>query len=685
MIWPRLRNDRAGATLRAAVDLPHAQGEELGIAQFDRNSIFADQGFYVNDQTVRPPPAATAPSPRSIFSADAPSVDAADPAAALFAELLIHAQAETPMALAIVGPPGSGKSSFIASTLARAQAIAQAARSVSASPFVARTLTASADLSALPDDSRRADIAAVLSGALQRALRKAGGGWAKIAEDAGAAGADPQVEARAAAENYDDARKRAEAEARDLEKLRGLRARLSDALLFDTPGSKVDSYARGARARIDFNLRRFGFLDPDSTTSYKQLVGEVAEAGGGAKAVPGLLRAIWGFASQRRLLIWALALGLISIALGAAWDSQASWAPGLREQGAAASSAATFLLTHRWLATFRDAAFWIAALLIAINLWRAWRFAQPLAQGAALLQADVAERGAALDAQIAALSKRVEGLRGESETARRVAEDAAARLARVQASRAPLADLAASDPDERFLEALPQALAAQGETSRLVVALDGFDHFAPEAAARVVATARRLLAAKGVAVIAAFDVDKLASALGRDPGERRARFDRGFQAAWRIEPGSMVDQGRAMASLLGAAAEEPLTPPDGARSMLDEPLTTIEQDLLQRVAPLAGGHPRALKRLLNLYRLARLDSRARPALALMLANEIGGAWADPVVANTAIAEGRDEGHLDPRVLAAARAARAAAPTGALTTSELGAARRLARRFVALDA
>lgn len=639
----------------------------------------------MNDQTVRPTSIATAAPQRAIFAADTPRVDAADPAAALFAELLMHARAETPMALAVVGPAGAGKSSFLASTLARAQAIALAARGVPASPFVERALTARADFSALPDDARRADVAAVLSGALQRAFRKAGGAWGKVAEDAGAAGVDPQVESRAAAESYDEARKRAEAEARDLEKLRGLRGRLSDALLFDTPGSKVDSYARGARSRIDLTLRRFGFVEPDSTLAYKQLVGEVAESGGGAKALPGLLRSVWGFASQRRLLIWALTLSLLSIALGAAWDTQATWAPAMREQGVAANSAASFLLTNRWLATFRDAAFWLAMGLVGLNLWRAWRFAEPLAHGAGLLQADVEERGAALDAQIAALSKRVEGLRVESEAARKSAEDAAVRLARAQASRAPLADLAACDPDERFLEALPHALAAQGEATRLIVAIDGFDHLPPEAGARIVGTARRLLSMRGVAAIAAIDIDRLAPGMGRDPMERRARFDRQFQAAWRIEPASVVEQERAVAGLLGDAPANALAEPDGARSILDEPLTTIESDLLRRVSPLAGGHPRALKRLLNLYRLARMDSGARPALALMLANEVGGAWADPVVVNAAIAEGRDEAQIDARIVSAVRAARAAAPSGGLTTAELNAARRLARRFVALDA
>lgn len=639
----------------------------------------------MNDQTARPSPVAPALPPRSIFAADAPTVDPADPAAALFAELLIHARAETPLALAVIGPAGSGKSSFLGSTLARAEAVAKAARAVPSTPFVAQTLTATADFSGLSPQARPDDVAAILSGALQRALRRAGGAWAKAAADAGAAGADPQVESRAAAEAYDEARKRCEAETRELEKQRGLRARLSDALLFDTPGSKVDSYARGARSRIDATLRRFGYADADSTTSYKQLVGEVAELGGGAKAAPTLLRAIWGFPSQRSLLVWALIFGGLWLGLGAAWTAQASWGPALREQGPAASGLADFLLTHRWLATLREAAFWLAAAMIGLNLWRAWRFARPLSHGAALLQADVAERGAALDAQIAALSKRVDGLRAESETARRAAEDAAQRLARAQSQRAPLADLAATDPDARFLEALPQALAAQGGATRLVVGLDGLDHLPGDAAIRALGDARRLLAAPGLVCLAAFDADRLAAGLGRDPAERRAGFDRLFQAAWRLEPGSPADQEKAVGLLLGAADGEALAAPDGARSILDEPLTTIEQELLRRLAPLAGGRPRALKRFLNLYRLARLASGTRPALALMLAVETGGGWADPIPVNTAIAEGRDDSLADARLVSALRAARAAAPSGALTTAELIAARRLARRFVALDA
>lgn len=637
----------------------------------------------MNDQTVRPSPAATAPAPRSIFSADAAVVDPGDQAAALFAELLMHGGAETPLALAVVGPAGSGKSSFLASALARAQAVAAAARSVPRSPFVARTLTATADLSRLSDEARPAEIAAALSGALQRALRKAGGAWAKAAEDAGAAGADPQAEARAAAEAYDDARKRGEAEGRDLEKLRGLRARLSDALLFDTPGSRVDSYARARRSRIEGDLRRFGYSEGDSTASYKQLVGEVAELGGAAKAAPTLLRAIWGYASQRKLLVRALLLALLWLALGAAWDTQTSWGPTLREQNGG-GQIANFLLTHRWLATFRDLAFWGAVALVGVNLWRAWRFGSPLTRGASLLKADIDERGAALDAQIAALSKRVDAMRSETEAARKAAELAAARQARAQAQRAG-ADLAAVDPDERFLEALPQALAAQGEATRIVVALDGLDHLAPQAAVRALSASARLLAAPGLALIAGFDADRLAPALGGDPGERRARFERLFQAGWRLEPGAPARQEKATAALLAGAPAEALPPPDGARSILDEPLTTIETELLQRVAPLAGGHPRAVKRLLNLYRLGRLASGDRAALALALAAEIGGGWADPAPVNAALNEGREETHADPRLVAAVKAARVASPSGALGVAELLAARRLARRFVALDA
>ena len=114
---------------------------------------------------------------------------------------------------------------------------------------------------------------------------------------------------------------------------------------------------------------------------------------------------------------------------------------------------------------------------------------------------------------------------------------------------------------------------------------------------------------------------------------------------------------------------------------LDEPLTLLEADLLKRVAPIAGGQPRAIKRLLNLYRLARPVVGERPPFALALAAEIGG-WADPTAANAAVAEGRGSDQFDPRLLSAVRAARAASPSGALDAADLAAARRLARRFVA---
>lgn len=635
----------------------------------------------MTDETARP----SAVASPAIFSADVPTAGQSDPAAALFAELLLHARAETPMALAVCGPAGAGKSSFLEAAFARLDQVAQAARGAPESPFVADALAVRVDLSGLPEDARAGDVARTLSRALQRRLRQAGGFWAQAAADAGAAGADPQAEARAAAVAYDETRKRHDAETAELERLRGLRARLSDALLFDTPGSRVDSFARGARSRIDLNLRRFGFGDADSTLAYKQLVGEVAELGGGARAAPSLARAVWAYPNQRRLLIWAGVFFALWIGLGMIWDAQTGWGPALREQGQAGSAATTFLLTHRWLATVRDLAFWLGVGAIVLNLWRAWRFVRPLTQGAGLLAQDVAERGAALDAQIAALSRRVDAMRVETEAARAGAEETAARLARAQASRAPLADLAADDPDERFLEALPRALAARGGVVRLVVGLDGLDHLGADAAARVLSAARRALAAPGVATLAAIDADRLAHGLGRDPAERRERFDRLFQAIWRLEPGAPAEQEKTVAALLGEAAPQPLAAPDGARSILDEPLTTIEQDLLRALAPLAGAQPRSVKRFVNLYRLARLASANRPALALMLASEIGGAWADPVAVNKAIAEARDEdSRADPRVVVAVRAARAATQSGALAGPDLTAARRLARRFVAID-
>lgn len=620
-----------------------------------------------------------AAQPRPVFASDRP-VAAPDRAAALFGELVAHAQAQTPFALAVTGPAGAGKSSFLEAVLTRAEALAAAAKGAARSPFVSRLLAVRVDAA-----GAAADPAGTIASSVERALRRADAEWSQLAAEAGMSLADPHAAAREAGDNFDAVRRRLDDETRDLEAASGRRARLADLLLYETAGSKVDSYARGNRSRLETALRRFGFTEADATVAYKNLVGEVAELGGGAAATPMLLRSLWAFRGQKRLLVVALVFGLIWIGLGLALESQAAWAPALREQGQMGASTVDWLVNRGWLATLRAGALAAAALALALNVWRAIRFATPLLRGARLLKTDMAERAAELDRQIETRASRLAALRREADGARALAEESTRRAGQFAGRNgAPASALAPTAGAETFLAALDEVLVRQGAGARMIIALDGLDRLAPADALATLEAARRLLGARHWALLAAFDPATLGTAMGAVPAARRAAYERLFQAGWRLD-GAVADSGRAMSEVLGASDRPPVAPPppDAARSLLDEPLSANETELLARLAPLAGASPRAIKRFANLYRLARLSTPDRAAVALMLAVETGAPDADAIAVARAVAAGDAEPAGDPRVVDSVRAARHAAG-GDLGVAQLMAARRLARRLAAME-
>lgn len=623
--------------------------------------------------------AAPVQTARPVFSADRPAAAPPDAAAALFAELLAHSGAGAPFALAVSGPAGAGKSSFVESMLARAEALAAAAAARPGGPFLSRLLAVRLDAAAGGGDP-----ASALAQGLELALRRAGGDWAGRAALAAMALADPQAAAREAGARFDAIRRRLDEEARELEEQSGRRARLADLLLYETPGSKIDSYARGNRSRLEQTLRRFGFRSADPTVAYKNLVGEIAELGGPAKATPTLLRSLWAFKGQKRLLVLAVLFVLMWVGLGFAGQTQADWTPWLREQGQTGATLASWLVDRGWLGTLRHVALGGAALALVANVWRALRFTSPLMRGARLLKADVDERAAELDRQIGARRSRLDALRGEAETARRDAEETTQRAAQFAGRAAqPASALAPAAKAETFLAELDAAMAGESD-ARIVVALDGLDALPAADALRLVETATRLLDSPRWALVAAVDPAHLGAAAGESPAARRARFERLFQAAWRLD-GEGFDAARALAQALGRGDEPGAPPPpDATRSRLDEPLSSAETDLLARLAPLAGPTPRAVKRFANLYRIARLQTPDRAAAALMLALETGAPEADAIAIAQALADANPRPDGDPRVVEAVRVARDAAG-GLLTPAQLYAARRLARRLATVEA
>ena len=178
-------------------------------------------------------------------------------------------------------------------------------------PSFGRIVTVPIDAAAISGDAASA-IAAATFTALGR--DNGGGNYAALADEAAHAGADPYQAANKALERHDDARRRLDAERQSRDEVEARRARLVENVLFETPGSRVDAYARGARGQIEARLRRFDLASGDSTANFKNLVRDLAGAGWGSR-VGVVLSAIWGYRSQRRLLLAAVLFFVLAFGL----------------------------------------------------------------------------------------------------------------------------------------------------------------------------------------------------------------------------------------------------------------------------------------------------------------------------------------------------------------------------------
>jgi hypothetical protein len=86
-----------------------------------------------------------------------------------------------------------------------------------------------------------------------------------------------------------------------------------------------------------------------------------------------------------------------------------------------------------------------------------------------------------------------------------------------------------------------------------------------------------------------------------------------------------ADSGRFVARLVGSnamARQHRIV--DAGRSPITDAFSSAETALLAALAPLVGATPRAVKRFLNAYRLARADHAPLAPAALMLAVRLGG-------------------------------------------------------------
>jgi len=573
-------------------------------------------------------PRPTLPGPREpvLFADKADSGDLLGAAEAVrpLAELCLAPDAQTPFLAGIVGPSGAGKSFALHRLVSAIDAIANAAAKVPGGPFLSRIIVASVDAASISGDPASA-LASAAFVALER--ERAGVSYAVLADEAAYATTDPRRGALAAADRLDEVIGRLETERAAREEVEAKRARLPELLLYETPGSRVDSFIRTSRAAIDARLRRFGLGEADTTINYRDLVRDLSSLGAGSQF--GLvLRAIWAYRGQPRLL----ASALIAFLLAFGFDRLR--APGadakLRSLGETFTPIADWIVRHgEWLEWAVDTLIVLGFVALFVNVWRALSFSALLYRGLRILNLDIRERRRELDASLARLERRIAALNVEAEGANKRAEAMTKRAGGSPGpSRAPgpIFLRALESPAKvscEFFAELSRLLSAPGSSAmptpqRLIFAIDNLEALPPAEALRLIQTASALFGPGCVGLVAC-DPAALASGAGGAPN-RRAFEQNLFQVVFDASSVAATDSGRLTARLLTAGEPlAPLNPTDASRSTVGEPLTPGEGALLTALAPLTSGTPRAVKRFHNAYRLARVAPAPRPAIALMLA------------------------------------------------------------------
>lgn len=629
-------------------------------------------------------------APRPVFVSDAAAgPDALGRSAPLarLSELLAHRGAQGPLSIALLGGPGSGKTHALMDVVEGASLLATAALAAPSGPFLPRIVVLrldAADLGQTPEAAIAERLHARLSREYPHVAQRA-------AEDAAHAAADPRQTARALADHVDEARRRLAGERAARDEAATRRARLTETVLYDTPGSQIDAYARGSRGKIEPALRAFGFAGADPTADYKGLVQTLAETGGAGDRLLASLRALWAYQGQKKLITLGLVFFFFSWLLNFMAVDRA-WLDSLQSGGESLKGAANWIVAHiGLLASASRIAQGIGLLCFAMLLWRAWRFAQPLWRGAQLLDIDIEARKTDLDRQIAHHAQRVDALSREADALAERAAEAEKRAGGGGAAIVAPAFMRATPGHtaeaRAYFAALDSISSGDGETkaagvapSRYVIAIDSLDRLPPGRALALLQDVASALARPAFALVTAFDPRHFDALEGA--GVALARVVQTPFALGQVEApgwGDFVEQ------LAGRApARRDQRAPQGT-SRLDLPLAEPETRLLTALAALAGPAPRSVNRLVNAYRLARHDAPDDlAALACQLALAIGGTRTERdmvakalVTSDPASAFAAPEG--GPRVAAALQAA-ASAQGGPVTTASAKRAAAVARMW-----
>jgi hypothetical protein len=629
-----------------------------------------------------PPPAPLQTEP--IFLGD--SADGADVlnAAELvqpLAQLCVTLQVQTPFLAAIAGGSGAGKTFAL-------RRLAQAIGELGASSATAGADSLKRVVLAPVDAGNGVEAPVAIASAAYSALDREPGGvdYAALLDETGHAGGDPHRAASAASERHDDLMRKLEAERAHRDDVEAKRARLADTLLFETPGSRIDVFARARRGMIEARLRRFGLAGSDADASFRNLARDMSTLGAGAR-MGVVLRAIWGYGSQARLIIWAIIAFALAIGLGFLHGAAALAA--IERSGDAFKPVGAWIAEHGgWLDRAAQVLCVLGALAIALNLWRALGFSSLLFRGARMLNHEVRERRRDLDQRATRLNQRVAALTAEAEAAAKRAEAAGQRAGGKASVRAPGPEFlesghAPAAAARAFLAALGGRIghpnAAAPGPDRLIFAIDNLDALSPGAAIAWIDAAQSAIGPGCVGVMA-FDPARLAVTLG-GPRKARRRFGKWLQVTLNLPARDDAGRERFVARLLSTGGHPAPAPDAKLAAALIEPLSSAEATLLAALAPLAVDSPRDAKRFLNAYRLARCSSSPRPVMALMQAVAFADDDTQSVMRDR-LAKGSGElGDVSgPAELVEAVKAARAANNGPISIEDARAAAEIARRY-----
>jgi hypothetical protein len=562
------------------------------------------------------------------------------------AELAVHRDTETPLTIGLLGGPGSGKSFALARLMAMIRALGAASGGSAA--FLDTIFTVTIDGSALAEAP-----AVSLAAALYENLAKA---FPDLAQEAAHAVRDPHLVAREAAERLDSTRRRLDSERQVLAEIESRRARLTESLLFEQPGSQVDAYVRANRTKFESRLEGFG-ITGDAIQNSKSMIRDIAEPGGATARIGAALHALWAFRGQTRLLVTAAVLLLLAFGCDLATIHQIAWLAWLRGLGSneAFVPMANWLEAHiGWLDVGKQAVLAGAAFAVLINLFRATRFLRPLFRGVDLLKTEVAQRRRDLDSVYAHQMHRVDALAADAEQSQRHAAEAGRRATNGGAAgvaghglASPFEAVPQKFEAERFFAALAAAVqntaggaAAIARPRRLVIGLDNVDRLPQSKAHELIdAVSRRFAHPAFVTVIAADPQRLVGTAESGAANSNVALLEKWIQIPLRI--GGALNGGD-YAVLVAQALGYSENPPGSGRAdaqPLDWAVTVAETQFLTELAPLASASPRAVKRFVNLYRIARAQAPDDLALlAFMLALDQGGDAGDRAAVDAVLAQ-----------------------------------------------